>query len=122
MGIKRRKGSPNFYYDFTVQGCRFRRSTETDNREVANAVEARRRYEAIIGGLEGKRPTMTIDLAFGRYWNDHGSRMPSAESIGVALTKLSAGLGKHTRLDALTNAAVSEYVSRRREGLSRCPR
>jgi hypothetical protein len=68
MSIRRRAGSPWFWYDFTVQGHRFRGSCETDDRELAKGIEAAHRAELLKQAVTGRRPDMSLDAAFAQYW------------------------------------------------------
>lgn len=112
--IRRREGSPYWWYDFTVKGVRFRGSCETDSPEVAEIIAGKKRADALIDAVTGKKPSLSLDAAFARYWLDHAHALPSASEIKRAAQKLIAYIGGATRLDALDNAKVSSYVSRRR--------
>lgn len=114
MAIRRRKGSPHWQYDFTAQGRRFRGSTETPDRETAKAVEAVLRKDAILGIISGRKPRLTLDDAFGRYWLEVAEGKPSARNIRYMARNLLARLGPGTTLDALGDAALADYVAHRR--------
>jgi integrase len=110
----RRPDSDHWWYSFTIKGQRFRGSTETADRELAKAVEAKLRSEALLGLVTGRKPTMTLDEAFGRYWLEVASRQPSGRDMAYQARNLMAVLGKGTRLDQLGNGDVARFVAKRR--------
>lgn len=116
MALYRRPNSPNWHYDFTVQGRRLRGSTETPDDFTAQAVEAKLRADAILGGLTGKKPSLTLDQAFGKYLIEHAAHLPvrSRKTIEGQLDTLLKGLGRDTRIDADLGGKLSDYIARRR--------
>ena len=76
MSIYRRKGSPFWWYDIAIIGGRLRGSTKVTSRSDALLVEADIRRKAVVAGITGDKPTMTLDQACGRYWLDHAHRLP----------------------------------------------
>lgn len=118
MSVKRRKGSPHWWYDFTVNGRRIRGSTKTNDRKTAEIIEAKLRSDILLERFTDKKPRHTLDEAFGRYWLDHASRLPSSSNIEYQGENLLAGLGKQTPLDAITDDSVATYTARRRAKVS----
>lgn len=118
MGIRRRPGSQNYHYDFSVKGNRFRGSTETQNREQATIIEAKFRAEILLGQSASKKPRLALEQACARYWLDHAHRLKSAYNIRYQLKRILAGVSKATMLDALTNDQIATYVARRRGEVS----
>jgi integrase len=117
MSLYRREGSPFWWYDFTVDGVRFRGSTNAEGKREAKAVEDERKTEA------RKRPRYSgawkLRYIFGAYWNDHACSLPSAKTIEYQLAELSDGLGRDTFAHKLTAAILIAYRARRRgHGLS----
>jgi integrase len=117
MSLYRRKGSPSWWYDFTVDGARFRGSTGAEGKREAKAVEDERKAEA------RKRPRYSANwklrYIFGAYWNDHAVGLPSAKTIEYQLAELSDGLGRDTLATKLTAAMLIAYRAKRRgKGLS----
>jgi integrase len=117
MAIKRRRGSPHWWYDFTINGRRFRGSTKTDNRETAEVIAAKYKSDFLIGAVTGRRPAMTLDAAFGRYWLEVAHRQPSAGNTAYQTKNLLAGLRKDRQLDDAWGD-LSEYVAKRRGQVS----
>lgn len=118
MSVKRRKGSPHWWYDFTINSRRFRGSTKTDDHKTAEIIEAKLRSDILLERFTDKKPQHTLDEAFGRYWLDHASRLPSAYNIEYQSQNLLAGLGKHTPLNAIADDDVATYVAHRRAEVS----
>lgn len=117
MSLYRREGSPFWWYDFTVNGVRFRGSTEEPTKAKAREVESDKRAEA------KKKPkyegNWRLRYVFGAYWNDHASRLPSHKTVEYQLAELSAGLGKDMLAVRITSAMLIAYRARRRgHGLS----
>lgn len=117
MSLRRRKGSPYWHYDFAVQGRRFRGSTETSSRDDAAIIEAQLRRDALLGKILDRKPRITLDQAFGRYWLEHAYRLPGAKTIEYQLANLKA-LPTSAWLDDLGDNDVAKYVARRRAKVS----
>ena len=79
MSLYRRKGSPSWQYDFTVNGIRFRGSTgEAGKREATKVADdikqsARRRAKP--------SREWTMQMLCETYWADHAKDLPSAPTI-----------------------------------------
>lgn len=114
MAIRRREGSPYWWYSFTVNGRRFRGSTGTETRKTAELIEAKLRDEALLGTVMVKRPSMTLDEAAGRWWleagADHSNAKTEKQQLGVLLDLL----GKSARLEDIDDRTVSDLVPRLR--------
>ena len=97
LAKQRRPGSATWYENFTVQGHRFRRSLETDDRETAEILAAKTRSDALLGKLTGKKQEHTLTQALARYRLEHGQHLPSKDDIrriGLVLQDPKQGLGK----------------------------
>lgn len=114
----RRRGGAIYHYDFTVQGHRFRGSTESDDKEIAEAVEATKKREAILGLLTGRKPQMTLDAAFGRYVLEVAQHQASAYDVAYQSKLLVSRLGKNTLLSKISGTALTDYVAWRRASVS----
>lgn len=114
MSVFKKPGSPYWYYEFQIDGLRFRGSTKTTDQRAAKAIEAKLRTEAALSRHFPKKPVMSLNEAFGRYYEDHGKRLASARVIDYQLAALLARLGKSTLLSEVTDARIAEYISRRR--------
>lgn len=120
MPITKRTGSPHYQYDFTIKGRRFRGSTETDNREAARRIEAKLKNDVIDGTYFNKKPSITIDAAYARFWEDHAQYLKSGLSAYVGcIRNLKDGLGANTPLHAITDDMLAKYVSRRKQSFSK---
>lgn len=110
MSVSKRKGSPFYWYDFTVGGNRFRGSCETDDAEAAKTVAAKLRTDAVLGTHLKRKPRMTLDAALGRHWNEHAQYCASAfDAMKGYGEHLIAFFGKGIYLDELDDAQISRY-------------
>jgi integrase len=112
--LYRRPRSPHWWVTFNVRGNRVRRSTGTDQKDVAETIAAQWESDARLETATGKRRSLTLDAALGRYWMDHAQHLPSSETIrhqGNALRRI---IGKGTMLEAIGDPEVDTYVARRR--------
>ena len=116
--VARRPGSPNWYENFTVNGHRFRGSLETDDREQAEIIAAKKRADALLGKLTGKRPELTLSHALGRFLIEHAQHLASVGDIKRMGRVLIGELGKYKLLSEITPADLSTYAARRRARLS----
>lgn len=114
MSLHKRKGSRFWWYAFTVKGLRFRGSTETESRDEAEIIEADLRRQALIGGITGKRPDITLNEACARYWTEHARWLPSATDLARHSKNLLRLLGKNTLLSEIDSDRVANFVARRR--------
>ncbi|MCC7046737.1 MAG: site-specific integrase [Alphaproteobacteria bacterium] len=118
MRIFRRKGSPHWWYDFAIRGRRFRGSTQTDDRQLADQIASKLRTDELLSVTTGKRPTLTLDGAFGKWWIEHGQYLRSAGRTENAADNLLRRLGKTVMLDSVDDAMVTRHVARRRAQVS----
>ena len=120
MSVKKRKGSPFYWYDFTVHGDRFRGSTETDDLTTAKAIEAKLRTDALLSPHFGKKKDkLTMDAAMGRYWIEYAQYLKSGLStIQTQCKCLIKYFGKDTTLDQIDDASISVFKSKRRGKVS----
>lgn len=124
MSIRRRPGSPWFHHDFTVKGRRFRGSLETNDPELARIIEAKLRADILTQAATGRRPDLTLDAAFGRYWLEVAATQATADDTRRMTTRILGRLGKGVALSAIGDSLLAEYVgwrrgqkARRRSGL-----
>lgn len=118
MPLYRHPKSACWYYDFTVRRRRFRGSTETNDKGLAEIIEAKLRHDVLLGTIVDKKPEATLDQAFGRYWLEHAHKLASAETIAYQTKDILAGIGKPTQLSAMNDRLVSNYAAKRRAKVS----
>lgn len=116
--VARRPGSPNWYENFTVNGYRFRGSLETDDRDQAEIIAAKKRSDALLGKLTGQKPELTLSQALGRYLIEHGQHLTSADDIRRMGGLLIAALGSAKPLHDITASDLATYAARRRASVS----
>lgn len=110
MSVFKRKGSPFYWYDFTISGNRFRGSTETDDLQAARAVEAKLRTDTILNKHLKRKPRMTLDIALGRFWTEHGQYRASAfDAMQGYARNLLGHFDKNIYLDEIGDAEISSY-------------
>jgi len=118
MSVYKPKKSPFWHYDFILQGRRFHSSTGAKDKEKAKSIEAEARKEAAASLLSAAVLDISIDHAFGRYWQEHARHLKSADDVFTKLEKLKDGLGADTMLGSLSNAQIATYIARRRSEVS----
>lgn len=118
MSVYPRKGSPYFYFEFEINGARFRGSTKKTSRREAERVEARERarVEARIasGAPAETLVQMTLGDACARFWTEKAQHEANSASVWYQLENLVDGLGKSTPLSAISMSDLAEYQARRR--------
>lgn len=117
MSLYQREGSPFWWYDFTVNGQRFRGSTGKETKREAKKVEDDEKRRARDGN---KRPAewRLHDLCR-TYYDQHARDKRSAPTILYQLAKLRDIIGKDRRLLSITNATMMDFrQAREREGVS----
>lgn len=111
MSIAKRKGSPHYWYDFTVGGMRVRGSTETNDAGAARTIEAALRKEAALGAHLKRKPRITLDHAYARYWKEHGQFLRAQEVTRINARQALVYFGKGLYLDELDDARISAFVA-----------
>jgi integrase len=112
-----RKGSPYYWYEFKIDGQRFRGSTEQTSKRAAEQAEKRAKEAArdklAANALEPDR--MTLDMVLGRYWSEHGHRTKAAKEIKSHFENIIAIVGRTRIYCELGSADVADFVRQRRE-------
>lgn len=115
MSIRKREGSPFWWYDFTIGGTRFRGSTgETDKRK---AREAERDQQVLAKDGQVRRDNWRLIDVLATYWDERGNDRRSADTIFHQLAMLRLGLDRNLLISKLTNAMLMDYRAKRRGGL-----
>lgn len=118
MAVRRHPKSPYYHYDFTIAGHRFRGSTETEKRAIAETIEAKLRSDILLGKISGRKPEMTLDAAFGRYLVEHAGRLSTADTIEWHSEAILGALGKTTGLHEDIDSALASAVAKWRGSLA----
>ena len=119
MSVFQRKGTPNYHYEFQLQGVRFRGSTGETSRRSAERAEARIRADAEEKFRAGLSPAghiiqMTLGEAVTRYWLEKGEHEANAATTWYQLENLVDGLGRTTLMSQISMSDLAEYQARRR--------
>lgn len=108
----RKKGSPFWHYDFQVNGVRIYGSTKTTERRAAERIIAKEHSDAVLNRHFKRKPRMTLSVATGRYFKEHGSTLPSAwDVIDPTICQLLGHFGDNIYLDEIGDAGISEFKS-----------
>lgn len=108
----KREGSPYYWYDFAINGLRFRGSTKTDGKAQAKAVIAKLRNDAVLGQHFKRKPRMTLNNAMGQFWMEHGQFCQSGDNAMHGYSRhILSHFGKDVYLDELGDAEISNYKS-----------
>jgi integrase len=121
MSVSKRPGSPYYWTEFEYRGRRVRESTKTASRRDAEAYERRRREEvAAEFAAKPKQPPekqklqrLTLDVACGRYWIEHGRRRRDARDEQRNLKYITQFIDRDILLTDLSNRHVNELRNAR---------
>lgn len=112
MSLYRRKGSPFWWFDFTIDGLRFRGSTGQEGKREALKVEDDHKQASRRRGKQKKE--WTLHRLCATYYNERGQHARSSETILHQLGKLEDYIGRDRKLASITNATMMDYRARRR--------
>lgn len=114
--VKRRAGSPFWWYDWTVAGRRFRGSCETDDEEsaVGYALKVRDRLHRQIRLGENPATDITLNAAATRLWTEHWAGLATGGDNLHHMRPVLRIVGRDTRLADITDQTVIDFVARRR--------
>jgi integrase len=118
MSVRKPRNSSLYTYDFQRGGNRFHGSTGESTKAAAEAIEKQKKVEAeekIRNQKALKRKPMTIDIGFGRFWDEVGQHAASAGDIEFALDFACGQLGKHRQFDEITDNDIAQMVAARRK-------
>ena len=110
---RKRKNSPYYQYDFTLQGRRYRGSLKTNSKGEASLVEAGLRSKILLGDKD-----ITLDKACGLYWEEHGRRLKSAPTLRYQLLEIGKSHFAHKNICDIGVADVSDYKKQRSASIS----
>lgn len=113
MSVYKPAKSRFFQYDFVISGRRHHGSTGQTTRRSAERFEERARQEVADGRL-GDAAQLTLDLAAGKYWAEHGRHRGDAEQQLERVTRAVKLFPKDIRLAEITTARVSDAIQKRR--------
>ena len=117
--LYQRPNSKCWWVSWTIDGHRVRRSLRTDDEDVARIKAADDHRRALIGHVTGEKDTISLDHAFGRYVMEVARFQASFVTTRHQAKPLLRILKKQTALSGIDDAAVANYVARRRGEHSR---
>jgi len=125
MATGKRGGRPSlvklrgavYHRNFSVNGCRFRDSLGTSDKQVAETVAASEKAELLRGKLTGEKPEITLKAAIIRHWTEQAQHWRTAYQAKIHNTTLATYFGENTVLSALTFGQLSAFVAERRANL-----
>lgn len=112
MPVRKREGTPFYWYSFTINGRRFRGSTGRTTEREAKEIE-RDQYQLAKKSFVPKTD-WDLQAVTSTYWNDHAKNTASSTDIEAAFANLQRHLGKGKKLSALTNGDLMDYRASRR--------
>jgi integrase len=112
MPVRKRKGSPFYWYSFSIDGCRFRGSTGHTEKSRAKEVE-RDQYQLAKKSLTPKTD-WDLQTVLSTYWNEHAKGTRSAYHIEGNFADLQRLLGKGKKTSQLTDGDLMDYRAKRR--------
>lgn len=118
MSVFKHPKSPYYQIEFHINGHPVRGSSKTANKKEAEAIERQWREKA-RADLVTKKATgnavMTLSIAGGRYMQEVMQGKASEGDSYRALKRLIKIIGGDTRMDAITDSHVADYIATRRK-------
>lgn len=112
MSVYKPAKSRYWHFDFQFKSCRNHGSTGCTSKRDAERYEAEQRRKAALG--EKVKPSITLDLACGAWWQAKGQHLRSHATVIYQLANLAEGLGKSVPLQDIGLPMVDGYIARRR--------
>lgn len=114
MSVYKPKGREEYVYDFWFRGRRFHGPAGSERREALKE-EAKAREEAkkSVAVKKADGP-LTLRLAIGRYWTEHGEHRKNAQDLWSNFRRLIQYLGPDKLLSDITDDDVAKLVAWRR--------
>lgn len=112
MSLYKPAKSRFWHFDFQFKGRRHHGSTGCTSKRDAERVEAGARRRATLG--DEAKPTITVDLATGAWWDAKGQYLRSEATLIYQLANLAEGLGRNVILSDVTLPDLDRYIARRR--------
>ena len=119
MSVFKVKRSPNYHFEFELEGHRFRGTTATTNRREAQAIEAQRKEDAkreIAASRGAGNTSLRFEDIVTRYWHEKGQHLAGegADNCFRDLERLVDYFGANRLITDITNADVAKLVTWRR--------
>lgn len=111
--IRKRKDSPFWCLNFTVEGRRFRDSLRTGDEALACELALHKHREAVEHIRLGRAPIlhMTLNEAAVRWWQEVGQHQSSGRSRRYLMRNVLAVIGAGTRLADINDARILELMA-----------
>lgn len=114
---KPKNKSSVYHYDFVFKGVRYYSSTGTANRSEAEgyeeALKTKLRREHFFGAPK-TRPAMTVEQAFGRYWEEIGQHTAAPADTLHRGEVVTEAIGKGTPLSEIDDDKLALVVAKLR--------
>lgn len=117
MSVYRPKGSSLYHFDFQFKGRRHYGSTGVGDLQEARAIEAAERTKAARAHAYGepdRKPTMTIDEVFGRYWKEKSQHTAKPGDDMTRFALMASHLGPSLAFHDLSDDKIAVLVARLR--------
>ncbi len=118
MAVFKRRNTPNYWVGFEYKGRRYRQSSGTPSRRLAEQFETRLRQQVYDEAVLGKKTCepMRFEDAVKRYVGTHLKTKARLEKTAISqaymLAKLTQLIGADTLLDEITTATVADLKER----------
>lgn len=113
MSVYKPKNSKIYLYDFQRNGDRFHGSTGCTTKRDAEKVEALRRAEVALDVGRRKRPTITLDDAFGLYETRLRATGKWSATCEYVLADVIEAIGGSRYLSDIAQGDLGDYAARR---------
>lgn len=112
MSVRKREGSPFYWYSFTINDHRFRGSTRCTTEREAKDVE-RDQYQLAKRSL-AISSDWTLQTVLSTYWTEHAKHTAGAGNIETHFAHFQRILGKDKKTSQIVSGDLIDYRARRR--------
>lgn len=116
MSVYKPKGRKEYVYDFWLDGRRFHGPAGSERREALKAEAAAKeaaKLDIKTVRIKGDGP-LTLDVAIGRYWQEHGQHQKNAGDLWRDFRRIMQYIGADKPLSDITDDDVAKLVAWRR--------
>lgn len=112
MSIYKPKNSPHYHFDFQMRNRRFFGSTGCTSKRDAEKYEAIQKRKAALGETESE--DITVDQAFGTWWNLKGKHEGNSATVKGQIKRLSDSFGRTLAFSDISITEFDTYIAKRR--------
>lgn len=105
------KRSEIYQYSFSIEGVRYRGTTGTRDRRLAQLEENRLYKEKFLEAKLGKKKEITLGQALGRYWLEHASTQRWAATVDGFIRNMQSIWNTEILLSDIDNSKIADFIT-----------